>query len=230
MQLGLNLINEERILELVKELKQEEESEDLSSADAEKTEEPDSAGRDGKKDELELLIMQLEEMQEERKENILKKDGTQKGADKEEKKNSTLKSIIKEIDKKFGAKSKKGKEKANKIRDYLKSELFNQSQYGTSIQDLFNYLKTRSATDVYKAFYSNGKDRINNFEDEPLGYAKMVKIQQMAKLARYMGWMGETEYCSHEMLDADTKEKWHLIRNITHVFILSLLRYETVLQ
>ncbi|MCX6706583.1 MAG: hypothetical protein NT001_00365, partial [Candidatus Woesearchaeota archaeon] len=114
--------------------------------------------------------------------------------------------------------------------EYLDPELMKAS-YGLNLADLFSYLKSTSATDVYKDFYSNGsKDAIYNFVDEPLSYAKLQKIQTMTKIARYSGYMGETEYCGHELLDADTKEKWHLIRNMAHVLIMTMIRYDVALQ
>jgi hypothetical protein len=237
MQLGLNLINEEKFLDLMDDFSADEASDETPQPELLEEDE----GREKKEmtfsseldiGMLELLIDSLIEKKD-KKAKSLSENSEEEEKDNKSRtaKDSTLKSIVKEIDRKFGAKHKKTqKNQKNKAGAYLDPELM-KSAYGLNITELFSYLNTKSATDVYKEFYTGGqKDKIYNFVDEPLDYAKLQKIQNMTKIARYSGYMGDTEYCGHELLDADTKEKWHLIRNMTHVFIMTLVRYDIALQ
>lgn len=248
MHNAITLIDKERILELIeeriseemheedtdeKEDKDEEEEEDISP-DA-----PESLNAHDEMNELEMLLIETEDS--ERKD--LSEDGDdgsrESGSDqpseaenKDSKKDgsdSTIRDMIKKLNRTFRTKQKTSRKKA--IVDYLREEFFGNSQYGINISELFGYLNTRATTDIYKAFYNDeNKDRIYNFTDESLGFKDFQNITRVTKLARYMGYGGQAEYCSHEQLDARTREKWHLIRNITHVFVLSMLRYETMFQ
>ena len=231
MQLGLNLLNEEKILDLVRDFERDEEN----AGNADDIPQPKFLEDDEEKETetkaetdigmLELLIDNIME----KKDKKVSLENDDKGSDNKTAKDSTLKGIVKEIDRKFGAKHKKAQKQRSGSR-YLDPEMM-KAGYGLNLSELFSYLKSKSATDVYKDLYNTGaKDKIYNFIDEPLSYAKLQKIQLMTKVARYAGYMGSTEYCGHEMLDADTKEKWHLIRNMTHVLIVSMLRYDMVLQ
>lgn len=246
MQLGLNLINEEKILGLVRDFEEEkknaEGADDIPRPELLEDTEEEPAGFSEEKEErqeieltaeidigmLELLIESIIEKKN-KKVSAENKDEDNKSKNNKTAKDDTLKGIVKEIDRRFGAKHKKLQKQRTGVK-YIDPELMKGS-YGLNLNELFSYLRSKSATDVYKDFYSTGsKDQIYNFVDEPLSYAKLQKIQLMTKVARYAGYMGDTEYCGHEMLDADTKEKWHLVRNITHVFILTMLRYDVALQ
>lgn len=224
MQLALNLISEKKIAELMHDF-----SKDNAEEDNLNVEEPvPELKADDADDDISVLIEMVE--QERAQEKDKKRAIVQAEPENEKKggkKDTHLAGIIRKINQRFRIKKDARKEKPSKSSDYFRNEFFFKQQYSSDMNDLFSYLKIMSATDIYKDFYNNTqKDKIYNFVDTPLGFSKLQKINMVTKFARYMGYMGETEYCSHEMLDADTKEKWHLIRNITHVFVLSTLQYD----
>jgi len=233
MQLALNLMSEEKLLKLLDDA--EDEDDDAGREEEEEEANPDAPdglaipGKDRSSDELEHLIMLLAaDAPNSDKKNAASDSG--KKAESGIKKDRTIKDIIDRINRKFGRKSRDAGKDAIKRSQYLKEEFFSKNQYGLNISELFGYLNTRSATDIYKAFYNQGKDKIYNFEDEMLSKEQHEKIVKMTKLARYMGYKGDTEYCTHEQIDAHTREKWALIRNICYVFTLTMLRYEMSLS
>ncbi len=228
MQLALNLISEEKLLEL---LEQAEEGGESFSDDEGTAEDSFSLnpGRDALDDEeLEMIVRRSEDNEdraEAGKDNDSETDKEGVKAGKKGGEDTTIKDIVRKINRKFGIRQKKKSRKED--RDYLFSEFFGKDAYNVNVQELFSYLGTGTVKEVYKPFYTDGsKDRIYNFEDELISYDKMCKIQSMAKMAHYMGYKGNIEYCGHETLDADTKERWNMIRNMSHVLVLSFLRYE----
>ncbi|MBU0536695.1 MAG: hypothetical protein KKE20_07040 [Nanoarchaeota archaeon] len=224
MQLALNLISEKRILELIK---ASEEDEDDSSKEEEEEEiihnSPECLDIDNE------TVKELEHRISQSHENQSKNMSKSSIKDNDLSKDRTIKEIVDKLNKKFNRKQKSPKTGQSRT-EYLKQEFFNKSQYGIDISELFGYLNTKSTTDIYKAFYNQAKDNVYNFDDEMLSKEQQEKIVKMTKLARYMGYQGNTEYCTHESIDAHTKEKWALIRNICFVHTLTMLRYEMSLS
>ncbi|MBD3313331.1 hypothetical protein GF345_02725 [Candidatus Woesearchaeota archaeon] len=228
MQLALNLLSEEKIKNLIKEMEDKSDSDtdidtDLDENDEEDNESicPDAVeipGIEDKDNELELMIRELE------------KKEAKKTKDKEDpeisRSKDTIKDIIRKIDKKFRKKAKKDKGLARKSSEYLKEEFFNKNQYGIDISELFSYMNTKAQTDVYRKFYNSAKEKVYVFDEDMLSKEQQEKIVRTTKMARWMGYTGDTTYCSHEMTDAPTREKWELIRNICFVHTLTMLRYD----
>ena len=234
-------MSEEKLLELLDEAEKER---DDDNSEAEEAGEPSGDGtetgdeRTGEpcpegslERELEFIIHQLEESLENKKSqqegNTTGKEKAAGARSQRKEGDNVLRDIVSRINRKFG-RSRKQKGRINiPDKSYILQEFFQEHEYGIRSEELFSYLGTGTVTDVYRKFYDNEKkEEIYTFGDDLISYDKMCRIQSMAKMAHFMGYAGNIDYCGHEQLDADTKERWSLIRNMSHVIPISFLRYE----